>query len=206
MLNNMQRKRLKNTGFTLIEMLVSLSLFTIVVTIAVGAFLSLIGASKSVQGEQSVITTLTFVLDSMTREIRTGTNYYCNTRSVLDDTNQVSTSTVRDCVGGSDGLSFVEAGSSLTVGAASKRIAYYYDNSSSTNRTIMRKVGNGTPQSVVSDGITVTSAQFFVTGTDRLGTGTDINQPTVTIVLEARDEAGATTTLQTTVTQRELDI
>jgi hypothetical protein len=58
----------------------------------------------------------------------------------------------------------------------------------------------------VSDGITITNAQFFVTGTTRLGTGTDTNQPTVTIILEARDESGATTTLQTTVTQRELDI
>lgn len=196
----------KNTGFTLIEMLVALSLFTIVITIAVGAFLALIGASKSVQGEQSVITTLTFVLDSMTREIRTGTNYYCNTRSVLDDPSQVSTSTVRDCTGGSDGLSFVEAGSSISSGASNKRIAYYYDNSSSTNRTIMRKVSNGTPQSIVSDGITVTNAEFFVTGSDRLGNGTDTNQPTVTIILEATDENGATTTLQTTVTQRELDI
>ncbi len=202
----MQHPSQKNNGFTLIEMLVALSLFTIVVTIAVGAFLSLIGASKSVQGEQSVITTLTFVLDSMTREIRTGTNYYCNTRSVLDDPTQVSTSTVRDCAGGSDGLSFVEAGSSITTGGASARIAYYYDTSSSTNKTIMRKVGNGTPQSIVSDGITVTNAQFFVTGSTRLGSGTDTNQPTVTIVLEARDENGATTTLQTTVTQRELDI
>lgn len=202
----MQSSSQRNNGFTLIEMLVALSLFTIVVTIAVGAFLSLIGASKSVQGEQSVITTLTFVLDSMTREIRTGTNYYCNTRSVLDDPSQVSTSTVRDCATGSDGLSFVEAGSSITTGAASARIAYYYDNSSSTNRTIMRKVGNGAPQSIVSDGITVTNAQFFVTGSTRLGSGTDTNQPTVTIVLEARDENGATTTLQTTVTQRELDI
>lgn len=202
----MQHSSQKNNGFTLIEMLVALSLFTIVVTIAVGAFLSLIGASKSVQGEQSVITTLTFVLDSMTREIRTGTNYYCNTRSVLDDPTQVSTSTVRDCASGSDGLSFVEAGSSITASGASKRIAYYYDTSSSTNKTIMRKVGNGTPQSIVSDGITVTNAQFFVTGSTRLGNGTDTNQPTVTIVLEARDENGATTTLQTTVTQRELDI
>lgn len=198
----------KNTGFTLIEMLVSLSLFTIVVTIAVGAFLSLIGASKSVQGEQSVITTLTFVLDSMTREIRTGTNYYCNTRTALEGL-PVSTTTVNDCetsyANTNHGLSFIEAGSSVTSGASSKRIAYYYDSQSATN-TIMRRVGSGTPQSIVSDGITITKAQFFVSGTTRLGAGTDTNQPTVTIILEARDEAGATTTLETTVTQRELDI
>ncbi|MES2966615.1 MAG: type II secretion system protein [Patescibacteria group bacterium] len=192
------------TGFTLIEMMVALSLFTIVVTIAVGAFLSMIGASKGVQGEQSVMTTLTFVLDSMTREIRTGTNYYCGTRSFISS-NSISTSTVNDCATGNEGVSFVESGSSVTVSASSRRIAYYYD-TSSTPDTIMRRVGNGTPQSVVSEGITITKAEFFVTGTQRLNAGTDINQPTVTIVLEATDETGATTTLQTTVTQRELDI
>ena len=194
----------KIAGFTLIEMLVALSLFTIVVTIAVGAFLSLIGASKGVQSEQSVMTTLTFVLDSMTREIRTGNNYYCDDYNTLR-TSTLSTSTIRDCSSGDNGLSFVEAGSSITSGSSNKRIAYYFDTSTATN-TIMRKVGNGTPQSIVAGGITVTKAEFFVTGTTRLGTGTDTNQPTVTIILEARDETGATTTLQTTVTQRELDI
>jgi prepilin-type N-terminal cleavage/methylation domain-containing protein len=190
----------KNKGFTLIEMLVALSLFTIVVTIAVGAFLSLIGASKGVQSEQSVMTTLTFVLDSMTREIRTGSNYNCNTGTFGS---QESLVVGRDCASGSTGISFEEAGSSIT-GSTANRIAYFYVGGA--NNTIMRRVGNGTAQSIVSDGIQITNAQFFVTGTARLGTGTDINQPTVTIVLEATDDTGATTTLQTTVTQRELDI
>ncbi len=194
----------KKLGFTLIEMLVALSLFTIVVTITVGAFLSMIGASKGVQGEQSVMTTLTFVLDSMTREIRTGTNYYCGTRSYLAG-NILSTSSVNNCSGGNEGISFMESGSSVTRNATSRRIAYYFD-TSATPDTLMRKVGSGAAQSVVSDGITVTKAEFFVTGTTRLNAGTDINQPSVTIVLEAIDETGATTTLQTTVTQRELDI
>ncbi len=189
-------------GFTLIEMLVALSLFTIVVTISVGAFLSLIGASRGVQGEQSVMTTLTFVLDSMTREIRTGTSYYCATGAF--STQESLSSTTQSCAGGSTGLSFLEAGSSIT--GASSRIAYFYDSSSSTRKTIMRKIGGSDPQSIVSDGITITSAQFFVTGTDRLETSNNTIQPTVTIILEARDETGATTTLQTTVTQRELDI
>lgn len=193
----------KLKGFTLIEILVSLSVFTVVITIAVGAFLSLLGASKGVQGEQSVMTTLTFVLDSMTREIRTGKSYYCNTRSALTGAPAAS-STVRDCENGSDGLSIIESGSSITAGASSKRVAYYFD---STNNSIMRRVGNGTPQSIVSDGISISDAQFFVTGTDRLSpANSNINQPTVTIVIEAQDETGATSTLQTTVTQRELDI
>jgi prepilin-type N-terminal cleavage/methylation domain-containing protein len=192
------RENKKNIGFTLIEMLVALSLFTIVVTIAVGAFLSLIGASRGVQSEQSVMTTLTFVLDSMTREIRTGTSYNCNDTTFSNQEGYGSTA--QNCENGSDGVSFVESGSSIT--GASSRIAYYYDDSTGT---LFRRVGNGTAQSIVSDGITVTDAQFFVTGSRRLAAGFT-GQPTVTIILEARDETGATTTLQTTVTQRELDI
>lgn len=189
-------------GFTLIEMLVSLSLFTIVVTISVGAFLSLLGASGGVQSKQSTMTTLTFALDSMTREIRTGRSYFCGPWPFV---NQESLgSTTRNCDSGDAGLSFLEAGSSVT-GASSTRIAYYYDTSTATN-TIMRRVGGGTAQSVVSDGIKITNLQFFVSGTNRLNTANDTEQPTVTIILEAQDETGASTTLQTTVTQRELDI
>jgi len=67
-------------GFTLIEMIVSLGLFSIVITISVGALLVLIATNEQLQAEQSVMTNLSFALDSMTREIRTGTNYYCASR------------------------------------------------------------------------------------------------------------------------------
>ncbi len=187
-------------GFTLIEMMVALSLFTIVVTIAVGAFLSLIGSSKGVQSEQSVMATLTFVLDSMTREIRTGTEYYCSNSNF---SNQESLTKGKNCIATEKGgVSFIEAGSSLST--TDTRIAYYYD---SATQSIFRRIGNNAPESIVSDGITITNAEFFVTGTERFSdTDTDTIQPTVTIILEAEDELGATTVLQTTVTQRELDI
>lgn len=192
-------------GFTLIEMLVALSLFTIVITIAAGAFLALISVSKGVQSEQTVMTTLTFVLDSMTREIRTGSNYWCNTRAALQT--PAATTAYRDCINGDAGLSLIESGSSITSAAGNKRIAYYFDTTSSTAKTIMRKVGTNAPQSIVSSGITLTSVEFFVTGTERFDINqTNITQPSVTIVLQALDDAGVTTTLQTTVTQRELDI
>ena len=189
-------------GFTLIEMMVALSLFTIVVTIAVGAFLSLIGSSKGVQSEQSVMATLTFVLDSMTREIRTGTEYYCSNSNF---SNQESLTKGKNCSATEKGgISFIEAGSSLSTSILEKRIAYYFDSASGE---IRRRIGSGSPQSIVSKGITINKAEFFVTGTERFSENdTDTVQPTVTIILEAQDELGATTTLQTTVTQRELDI
>jgi hypothetical protein len=174
----------------------------VVITVAVGAFLSLIGGSQKVQSKQSVMTTLTFVLDSMTREIRTGSGYYCQSAGTLATVNQESYGTTTSvCVNGNTGLSFLESGSSIS--GSDSRISYYYD---ATAQSIMRRVGNGTAQSIVANGIQMVDADFFVSGATRLGTGTDTYQPTVTIILQAQDEEGATTTLQTTVTQRELDI
>lgn len=196
-----------NSGFTIIEMLVSLALYTTVVTIAVGALLVLIAGSSRGQAEQSVMTTLTFALDSMTREIRTGSQYVCQSTTL---SGQETFGTPNDCSSGAGsasnhGISFVEGGNSITGGA--KRIAYYFDKN---NATIMRRVGGADPESIISNTILVNRADFFVTGSTPLSAaGTDTNQPTVTIVIEATDESEPTAApyiVQTTITQRELDI
>lgn len=203
------KKTVSHKGFTLIEMMVSLALFTIVITIAVGALLALIGGSSSAQGEQSVMTTMTFALDSMTREIRTATSYVGTT--TVDNLSRQkdwdNTTVGNSPLAGSAAISFIESGSSITTSASPhNRIAYFYD---STNHKIMRQVDANQPESIISDDIFVESAVFYVSDTKNFNTDGDIKQPTVTIVIMARDindTAGKIFTLQTTVTQRELDI
>jgi len=187
-------------------MLVALALFTVVITVVTGSLLVLISGNGRLQGEQSVMTNLTFALDSMTREIRTGTHYYCNTGTFSPQESH-GTST-QNCDTGSTGLSFREAGTSIT-GTSNTRIAYYYDSSA---RTIMRRIGDeGTPQAIVSSGIRITKAEFFVTDARAFTapTGSENRQPTVTITIEAVEEGvtgGKPFVVQTTVTQRQLDI
>jgi prepilin-type N-terminal cleavage/methylation domain-containing protein len=207
-------------GFTLIEMLVSLALYTIVATIAVGTLLVLIDESKRVQGDQSVMTTLTFAMDSMTREIRTGRAYYCvssdaTTGTIFGNVDQdtLDINDVLDCVKGNEtnqayhGLSFIEGGDSVTDGDL--RILYYFDQSGPENR-LMRRIGNDVAESIVSDGIVLSRVDFIVTGTTPLSDPSDdVEQPTVTIIIEATESGSLTDkpfVLQTTVTQRELDL
>src|SRR3989338_9484397 len=64
-------------GFTLIEMIVSIALFAVVMTVAVGALLSLTGANKKAQALQSVMNNLNISVDSMVRNIRMGRDYEC---------------------------------------------------------------------------------------------------------------------------------
>ncbi len=193
-------------GFTLVEMLVSLALFTIIATMSVGTLLVLIGGNGRVVDEQTSLTTLSFALDSMTREIRTGSEYYCGSvTQVTAATVYNSAAAVRNCTGGSDaGFSFREAGESITGGASARRIAYYFEED-----TLWRKVGNGTPEPIVTNDVKIVDARFVVTGTTPLGTSTDIVQPSVTITIDAQastSDSVKTFTLQSTVTQRALDL
>jgi prepilin-type N-terminal cleavage/methylation domain-containing protein len=192
-------------GFTLVEMLVSLALFTTVATMAVGTLLILINGNSQVTAEQSTLTSLSFALDSMTREIRTGSEYYCGTvNQVRGGTVTGSSTIVQNCTAGNVGLSFREAGESITAGASQSRIAYYF-----ASNQLWRQVGSAAPQAVVTNDVQIINARFIVTGTSPLSAGTEIVQPSVTLLIEARassSDATKTFTLQSTVTQRALDI
>lgn len=215
------------SGFTLIEMIVSLGVFSVVVTIAVGALLVLIAANRQLQEEQGILTNLAFALDSMTRELRTGSHYYCvsaNTRTgtgqVFDDSapyydlDNLDDTDVNDCYDGRNpaslnfqGVAFFEGGDSIT-GASVNRILYYFDQ---TDNTIYRRVGAQAPESIVSDGIYIVDAEFFVSGSDPLldAASTDDHQSSVTIFIQAAKSSDPTEKqhrIQTTVVQRTLDI
>ncbi len=197
-----------HSGFTLIEMIVSLGVFSIVVTTAVGAILVMIATNQRLQGEQSVMSNLSFALDNMTREIRTGTFYNCITSNPPSNQESLGTST-SECVSGGIGLSFVEGGDSLT-GGSDERVMYYYD---SSEGGFKRQVGNDSPESIVSGGIVIQNAVFTVTGSDQVDSSGDVEQPTVTLYVEAISEQDASSggtpkvyQLQTTITQRVLDL
>ncbi len=64
-------------GFTLIEMMVSVSIFLIVMTIVLGALLSIIDGNKKTQAINSVANNLSSAIESMTRDIKTGYQYKC---------------------------------------------------------------------------------------------------------------------------------
>ena len=67
----------RSSGFTLIEIIVSLAIFTIVAVVAVGAFLKIVDANKKSQSLKTAINNINFALESMTREMRVGSLYKC---------------------------------------------------------------------------------------------------------------------------------
>lgn len=218
-------------GFTLIEMIVSLTLFSAVITIAVGAFLVLLAANKQLQEEQAVLTNLSFALDSMTREIRTGSGYVVTSWSSqtsggssnpfdagndLDDVfpaaavNSDFDGRARTAEGEPastarvHGIAFVEGGDSVT-GSSNQRIVYFHD---AESQALYRRVGTGAAEQITSNGIAIVDADFFVSGAEPLFAGNE-TQPAVTVYIEAQvaDAVNPKTyPIQTTVVQRILDL
>lgn len=65
----------KTSGFTLIELIVSLGIFSIVMVIATGSYLSVVSTTRNVQKSTKAVNNLATALTLMTNEIRNGS---CN--------------------------------------------------------------------------------------------------------------------------------
>lgn len=173
-------------GFTLIEMIVSVALFAIVVTAVAGAYINLINIDREARGTNDIVNNLSFALDSMSRAIRTGTNYQCGGPG---GTNCSSTPSSEFTFVNSDGqtvtylLSGGEIGQCIGALCTPATATYFTD-----------------PR------IIVTSLSFYVSG---VGTS-DALQPRVTFLIHATLKTSSADnvvfTIQTTATERGIDI
>lgn len=64
-------------GFTLIELMVSVSIFSVVMLIVIGALITLNNANQKAQAIRAVVDNLNFAMEDVTRNVRTGGGYKC---------------------------------------------------------------------------------------------------------------------------------
>lgn len=155
----------KQGGYTLIELIVAVGLFAMVMLLASGAYIMMIGLNRQAQGLATGIDNLSFALETMTRDMRTGGNYSCGLGLGLGD-----------CVVGGSSFSFKnESGTTVSYTLAG----------SALQETMAGVQSNLTdPLSVA-----VTSLTFYVSGTEPYcktalcSAPNDINQPHVTITV-----------------------
>lgn len=207
MKNISYNKNRHTRGFSLIEVLVSLSIFTIVMTISIGALMVVINANTMAQNTQAVMTNIQYALDGITREIRTGTDFYCGSVASLP----VSGNSVSNCPAGGTAISFNEGGQSLTENASSRRIALRL-----SDGELQRRLGDGDGDSntneeedwepLTSPNVQIDTLKLFVTGTAK-GEG---EAPTVTLYIKgnagAQDGTESEFNIQTTIVQQLFDI
>ena len=199
------KKYMYSKGFTLIEMLVAVGLFTFIMVIALGALLVLSGADRRAEDLKTSVDNLNFALDSMSRAIRTGTNFHCGAPAVT--LNSIK-SEPQNCTTGANYFAFINSDGAL--------VEYQLDTSCSAQACAIDQQitpPNGqpsgfqpltAPQVIIND----TSPIFYVVGAPPKSQG-DTIQPKVTMLLHGSvagsTHLSSTFNLQTSVTQRLYD-
>lgn len=193
-------------GFSLVELMVALTIFSVVVTMSIGTLTVMIRANAKAQAESLAMTNLSFAIDSITRSIRTGRDFYCVNE--LTGSQLPGAGTTQDCA---KGYTVV-----FTPGFnPNTRLAYRLNNGSIEQREDVRVGAVTTPGQWVS--ITsatpptkVTVDQFVLTvdGAEDTGVNDDV-QPEVSLLVSGTVESGPGVTesfrVQSTIVQRVLD-
>lgn len=179
-----------HSGFTLIEMIVSVGLFAAVMLVSTGAYLSLIGLDRKARATNDLVTNLSFGIDAMERSMRSGNTFQCGGDSG------------GNCQQGSSVLVFVnDQGQTVTyrLDSTHHAIGQCFTGSGSCN--------DSTNQILTDPRITVSNLKFYVRG---VGSG-DNTQPwvlfTVTGTLTPDAATGPVTfTIQSTASQRSIEL
>ncbi len=191
-----QKSKIKNqkNGFTLIEMMVAVALFTVVMMVSIGALLSLVDASRKAQGIQSVMNNLNVTLDGTVRALRMGSAYEVRNQN-------------RE-------LSFIPFG-----GDSTDKWTYSFEENIDSNGELRGRIYKYyKPQGLSRVKVPITASEvdidevkFYVSGTVDTDDTDGILQPRVMIIVRGRaglDKENTTTSfdIQASATQRLLDI
>ena len=155
-------------GFTLIELMVATSIFVVIMLASMGSLFTLLDASKNSRALRTAMDNVNFAMESMTRSIRMGTNYYCGTFNSTD------LSSTLDCPDGGILISFVPQPQNSTP--ANSRIGYQV--SGETLKRYDSNNTNGVP--MVSPEVKIKTLKFFVNGS----ASNDNTQASVYIIMK----------------------
>lgn len=172
--------------------MVSISVFTVVVLITIGALISINDSNRKIQSMRALMDNLNFALENISRTLRTGSVYHCG------DTGDITSA--QDCsVTGSDYIAF--EGASGSSANSNDQIVFRL-----INGQIQKSTDSGdTFLGMTSPDITISTLKFYVSGAPAL----DGKQPKILLLVGGTAEAGKGLVsefhLQTTVSERLID-
>ena len=188
------------SGFTLVELLVSLALFTVIVVAAIGSLYTVNQASVRVNAMRTVLDNLNFATESMSRNIRTGQHIVCggvaNENGIthncqLADQNSIHNAISLDSTIDGEAIQYVFGNNLITgIGEIDKCIL------------INGQITTDSCIAITAPEVNIQRMEFYVDGAD----STDGKQPSVMMLIQGQAVAGADNTqpfaLQTLISQR----
>ena len=182
-----RRKTIKNgAGFTLIEMIVSVAIFTLLVGITSGVFLSSIKNQKQGLATQEILDQTSYLMEYMSRSLR---------MAVKDDI--VSGGVTRNCLDGSR-VNYEFDGQCLKFRNYQNECQQFCLDSSSY------RMKDENDNYLTSPNLQVSQFEVLFSGITQ--PPVDYLQPRVTISLNIIGQEQASVKIQTTISQRNLDV
>lgn len=196
------RKPLFCTGFTLVEMIVAMGVFTLSMLIIVGSLVSLNNASRKARTERIATDNLSAAIDSMARSMRMGTSFHCGCGGAGDPTFPTGTlDCPMDAFGGGGAQCIAFEGQSGTSNPNDQIVFRFF------NGHLQRSTQGGallpvnTYLDMTAPEIVVTNLKFYLRGS-----AASVDQPVITMNIRGKSGVQAKTTtdfnLQTTISPR----
>ena len=181
-----------NRGFSLVEMLVAVAVFMSIMTVALSTLVTTIDANRKAQAIKSTIDSVTFAIESMSKEMRMGTEYKCSLNGSFPVT-------LADCANnGGVAVKFKTNGGSYII--------YKFDGGTLKKCTDDNCL---TPEDLISkdSGVSINNMTFYVVGANNeLNSNVLLKtQPRVVITISGTISVKSSITnfdLQTSVSQR----
>ena len=164
----------KNFGFTLVEMMVAVFIFSVVMMLATGTIFNIINANKVSQALKSVTDNLGSALDSMSREVRYGTNYHCGNTGTI--------TTPASCDNGSDKFYFLDKLDTTTIS-----YGFQVSSGSGDGSGYIERCAGGVCVPLTAPEVHISKLRFYVQGAD----SGENQQPELLVTISGYAKAGS---------------
>jgi type II secretory pathway pseudopilin PulG len=216
----MKEQRIQS-GYTMVDTLVSLALFSIVILVCVGVLATIVNSNRKERSLKQAMDNLNVVMENISRTVKTGSKYYCSSTFIQNITPCAGTFCIteaRDCHKDDSSID----GTHLALRDKNGNVVlYWFDNNYNNdgNHCVAKAItnlawsagygGDGSVNySCITDpDVTITNFRFYVYNTKYFtpSDSTSWVQPRVIFIVQGYAGSGLTKTnfnLMTSATQR----
>ncbi len=155
-----------NRGFTLIEIMVAMSIFAIVAVITTGALVTVSDVNRKAQAIKIAIDNVTFAMDSMLFNLRDGSRFGCvgdPSLLTISDTANLDIA----CTPGGRGIMFISRRTTSAGGGGAPPIIIYRFNEDASQHGSIQVASTASPEykDITSSEVDIESLKFYIPST-----------------------------------------
>lgn len=192
MKNQNSKFKIQKLGFTLIEMLVAMATFSIIIIVAIGLFTSSIKSQRQILARQQVLDQTSYALEYISRAMR----------MAKKDDITIGGITVNCLAGDKANYEITHSNQGIKFRTYDNECWEFYLENGQLKQTVTNSSNNYSAMPLTSNGLTVNNFKIVSSGWDQ----SDSLQPAVTLLLDITGQQNNNIKIQTTISQRNLDV